>query len=105
MYRCLLIGDPDTAAAFALAGVVVRTPASQSEAGELFRDALADAETAVLVITENFAAALSGDINLHRQQGRAPLVIEIPENLSDSFGGRSLMESIRSAIGISIQAD
>jgi len=105
VYRCLLIGDADTAAAFALAGVLVRTPASQGEAGTIFRDALGDPETAVLVITERFAAGLADEINLHRQGGHIPFVIEIPENLSGTFGGRSLMESIRSAIGISIQSD
>lgn len=105
MYRCLLIGDADTAAAFALAGVLVRTPASQGEASAIFRDSLADLKTAVIIITERFAVGLADEINLHRQGGHVPFVIEIPENLSGTFAGRSLMESIRSAIGISIQSD
>jgi vacuolar-type H+-ATPase subunit F/Vma7 len=105
MHRCLLIGDADTAAAFGIAGVVVRTPSSQGEAAAIFKDALEDTTTAVLVITERFATALVDEINQHRQRGSVPFVIEIPENLSGEFGGRSLMESIRSAIGISIQSD
>jgi len=99
---CLLIGDADSAAAFALAGVRGTTPESAAEAKEAFRSAVAEPEIMMLIVTEGFALQLEEEIGRHRQKGARPMVIEIPENLSGEFSSRSLMEAIRNAVGISV---
>jgi vacuolar-type H+-ATPase subunit F/Vma7 len=99
---CFLIGDADTAAAFALAGVRGVTPENAGEARDSFRAALGLPDAMLLIVTEGFALQLEEEIGKHRLSGAQPMVIEIPENLSGEFGGRSLMESIRRAVGISI---
>ena len=102
MQTCFLIGDADTAAAFALAGVRGVTPGNAAETRDSFHAVLGDPESLLLIITEGFASQLEEEIDKHGQSGARPMVIEIPENLSGELGGRSLMESIRHAVGIRI---
>ena len=102
MQSCLLIGDADSAAAFSLAGVYGVTPRDVSETREAFRSALAEPEAIMIIITEGFAQQLADEIGQHRLAGERPMIVEIPENLSGEFSGHSLMEVIRSAVGISI---
>lgn len=99
---CCLIGDVDSAAAFALAGVPGITPNGAAEAREVFKSSLAAPGILMLIITEGYAHDLQEEIMRHRQAGASPMIIEIPENMSGEFSGHSLMDAIRSAVGISV---
>jgi vacuolar-type H+-ATPase subunit F/Vma7 len=92
----------DSAAAFALAGVPGVTPDGAAGAKEAFRASLAAPGILMLIITEGYALDLKEEITKHRQAGAQPMIIEIPENLSGEFTGHSLMDAIRSAVGISV---
>lgn len=102
MPKFFCIGDVDTCTGFALAGVAGMTPAGSEEALGAFEGALADSDISILIITEEIAIRLQDRITEHRISGGRPMVVEIPENLSEEFRGRSLMDSIRQAIGISL---
>jgi vacuolar-type H+-ATPase subunit F/Vma7 len=99
---CRLIGDVDSAAAFALTGIPGFTPNDAAEAKDAFQAALDSPDLLMLIITEGYALDLKDEISQHRLAGAPPMVIEIPENLSGEFSGHSLMDAIRSAVGISI---
>ena len=102
MPRFFCIGDVDTCTGFALAGVTGKTPESSEEALDAFEAVVSDADISIMIITEEIAIRLQERITEHRISGSRPMIVEIPENLSDEFQGRSLMESIRQAIGISL---
>jgi len=97
-----LIGDADSAAAFAQIGVVTAIPADAAAAGSIFSAALGDAANGIIIVTATVAGWLEQAILAHRIGGAGPMVIEIPDCLSGDFAGGSLMESIRQAVGISI---
>ena len=102
MSRLLLLGDDDTATAFAQAGVTTRVPADADAARNEFAAALADAANCIVIVTATVAGWLAVPIREHRTRGGAPMVIEIPDRLSGEFSGGSLMAEIRQAVGIGL---
>ena len=102
MPKFFCIGDVDTCTGFSLAGVEGKSPESSEGALAAFEKAVADPDISILIITEEIAVRLQEQITEHRISGGLPMVVEIPENLSEEFQGRSLMDSIRQAIGISL---
>jgi V/A-type H+-transporting ATPase subunit F len=109
------IGDPELVTAFRFAGVEGTTAADAEEAAAVFRrvtegyDATAGtvlpggAEGCrVLILTEEVADWL-GDLLIRWQlSDRYPLVVEIPGALGRLPGRKTLVDSIREAIGVHV---
>ena len=102
MLQFFCLGDHDTCAGFKLAGVSGVTPESIGSAAGLFTEILQNDDVAILIITEAIAEGIKDSLAAHRMSGRMPMIVEIPENLSGEFTGRSLMDSIKQAVGISL---
>jgi len=102
MKRFFCLGDLDTVSGFQLAGVKGASPTGHEEALQDFAGVIRDSSVVILLITEEIAQGMQRIITGHRMSGKLPMIVEIPDNLSDSFQGRSLMDSIRQAIGISL---
>ena len=100
--RLYVLGDRDTVAGFASAGVRGESP-GEGKAGEAFRRIVSEREkTGVLLVTGGVVSELGDSLWEHRiAQGR-PLVVEIPGVLEPAERDPDLMAFIREAVGISV---
>ncbi|MGO9310387.1 MAG: V-type ATP synthase subunit F [Spirochaetia bacterium] len=80
-------------------GTVVRTAA---EAREAFLAVTQAREARVLVITEDVSALIPREVMDWQMGGAYPLVVEIPGMAGHRAGTRSLIDSIRDAVGIHV---
>jgi V/A-type H+-transporting ATPase subunit F len=108
------LGDPELVTAFRFVGVQGRQVLGPDEALGAFRKvtrgwdetagtALPGAESCrVLIITEEVALWLGADLTGWQLEGRYPLVVEIPGTLGRMPGRKTLVDSIREAIGIHV---
>jgi V/A-type H+-transporting ATPase subunit F len=71
--KILVIGDEDAVFGLGLVGLEGRVVASMEDARKAVRDALADPENALILLTENFSEARP-----ETMEGDGPLVVEIP---------------------------
>lgn len=108
------IGDPELVTAFRFVGIGGTAVANADEARDLFRQITENwNETAgivlpgiegcrILIITEEVADWL-GDTLIHWQlSDRYPLIVEVPGMMGKLPGRKTLVESIREAIGIHV---
>jgi V/A-type H+-transporting ATPase subunit F len=111
------LGDPELVTAFRFAGVSGEAVQNQSETLSAFRritegyNATAGAvlpgvELAslcrVLILTEEAADWLGEDLDNWQLGGRYPLVVEIPGITGRQPGRKTLVDSIREAIGVHV---
>jgi V/A-type H+-transporting ATPase subunit F len=107
------IGDPEILTGFRFAGVDGSAADNAGQALALFRkittgydDTLAAAlpvpECKALILTEEVALWLGDELTRWQLSGRYPLVVEIPGILGRMEGRKTLVDSIREAIGISV---
>ena len=108
------LGDPELATAFRFVGILGRSVSGQEEALGAFRkltrrwDETAGAylpggeSCRVLIITEETADWLGEDLTDWQLSGSYPLVVEIPGTLGRLPGRKTLVDSIREAIGVHV---
>jgi len=108
------IGDPELVTAFRFVGIDGVTAPGPEEAMAAFRkitegwDATAgtvlpNVETCrVLILTEEAADWLGDTLTQWQLSGRYPLVVEIPGPMGRLEGRKTLVDSIREAIGIHV---
>lgn len=112
------MGDPELVTAFRFAGVQGRQILNRDEALVLFRritkswdetaaavlpgssEVFADCH--VLIVTEEVADWLGADLTDWQLTGRYPLVVEVPGTMGRLPGRKTLVDSIREAIGIHV---
>ena len=112
------IGDPELVTAFRFIGIEGTAVRDAAEAASVFRritegwieeagitlpGSLPDAENCrVLILTEEVADWLGGLLIKWQISGNYPLIVEIPGITGRLPGRKTLVESIREAIGINV---
>ena len=100
--RYYVIGDEDTVLGFGMVGVrgaVVRDRASTEEA---FRQAIAERDIGILIITEKTADYIRPDVERYLFSERFPLILEIPDREGPKEGRTGIRELVNTAIGIKL---
>lgn len=96
------IGESELLCAFAFAGVGGAAAANKDEALSAFRTITAASRCKILILTEQAADWIGDELTEWQLAGSYPLVVELP-GLNGSMSGRkSLVDSIREAIGIHV---
>jgi V/A-type H+-transporting ATPase subunit F len=108
------IGDPELVTAFRFVGIDGAAAPGPEDALAMFRKitegwdetagtVLPNVETCrVLILTEEVADWLGDRLTGWQLSGRYPLVVEIPGPMGHLEGRKTLVESIREAIGIHV---
>jgi V/A-type H+-transporting ATPase subunit F len=98
------IGSSEIVVGFAYAGVSGRAAETREEALSAFREAVSGDEASykVLVVTEDVAVLLEEELLEWQMSGAYPLVVEIPGLGGHIEGRKTLIESIREAIGLHV---
>ena len=95
------IGDPELATAFRFVGIQGLSVSTAEEALAAFKKNTKSCR--VLIITEEIAAWLGETLTQWRlNKAGFPLVVEIPGILGHMSGYKTIVESIREAIGVHI---
>ncbi len=85
-----------------LAGVSGQAVATAQEASVAFATAAADQENGIIILTQDVAAAIRGQVEAHRLERAQPLLVEIPGSAGPLPGHRSLHQIVQAAVGISV---
>jgi V/A-type H+-transporting ATPase subunit F len=108
-----VIGERELVLAFGLAGVQGTPAVTRNECLEAFnrvtgtgdapvRDLVADERPRVLILTEAASVLLEDEVRDWQMKGKYPLIVEIPGIMGHLQGRKTLMDSIREAIGIHV---
>ncbi|MCL1817388.1 MAG: ATPase V [Spirochaetaceae bacterium] len=97
-----VLGEEEIIIGFDVVGIQGRVVAAREEALAGFHDAVALPGLKALIITEEAASFIEEEITAWNLSGRFPLVVEIPGIQGRMEGKKSLMQSIREAVGISV---
>ncbi|MBQ0162555.1 MAG: V-type ATP synthase subunit F [Treponema sp.] len=107
-----IIGERELVLAFGLVGVKGSFVSTRDEALDAFNRVTGQsgglsAEVSkdiprVLILTENVSVMLEEEINSWQVKGKFPLIVEIPPLEGKVKGKKSLTDSIREAVGISV---
>lgn len=108
-----VIGERELVLAFALVGVQGASALNRTEALDAFNMAtgkgsailgapVTEKTPRVLIITEEVALFLEEEVINWQKKGAYPLIVEIPSLKGRIEGKKTLSESIREAIGISV---
>jgi vacuolar-type H+-ATPase subunit F/Vma7 len=95
------IADEDTVRGLRLAGVEGQAVASPQEAGAALNTAVA-ARAGIIILTQNVAAGIREQIEVHRLAREQPLIVEIPGPTGPLAGQRSLRQIVQAAVGINV---
>ncbi|MDR2767040.1 MAG: ATPase V [Treponema sp.] len=109
------LGDPELVTAFRFVGVRGEAVSGPDAALAAFRRITAgydvtaaavlpraEPDCRVLILTEETADWLGEDLTGWQLAGRYPLVVEIPGTLGRQAGRKTLVDSIREAIGVHV---
>ncbi|GAB1481707.1 hypothetical protein MASR2M78_05220 [Treponema sp.] len=108
------IGEAELATAFRFVGIsgisVSSTAEAQSAFRRLTRSWVEGAEAVlpgaegcrVLILTEDVADSLGDELSEWQLSGQFPLVVEVPPLMGKLAGRKTLVDSIRDAIGIRV---
>lgn len=107
-----IIGERELVLAFGLVGVKGAAVSSRDEALESFNKVTGQSEELsaqvstdiprVLILTENVSVMLEEEITDWQLKEKFPLIVEIPPLEGKVKGKKSLSDSIREAVGISV---
>lgn len=97
-----VLGEEEIILGFNLVGIQGRVATTRAEAFEGFRYAVDSGEFKVLILTEEIATLLDQEVTDWNMSGRFPLLVEIPGLQGRLEGKKTLVESIREAVGISV---
>jgi vacuolar-type H+-ATPase subunit F/Vma7 len=97
-----VIGEEEIVTGFKLVGISGDVAGTQEEAQAAFKKAVALPDISVLIVTENISSMIREEVNEWQLSGEFPLIVEIPGLEGYMEGRKTLMDSIREAIGISI---
>jgi V/A-type H+-transporting ATPase subunit F len=97
-----VLGEEEIIIGFGLVGIQGRIVTTRDEALEGFDYAASLPDLKVLIMTEETASFMEEKIMTWNMSGRFPLVVEIPGIQGRMEGKKTLVESIREAVGISV---
>jgi V/A-type H+-transporting ATPase subunit F len=98
-----VIGDEELVIGFRFVGVPGQAVASRAEAEQVFTRATTPGFPAmVLILTEQVSAMIGEQVMQWQLAGSYPLVVEIPGIEGHLENRRSLVDSIREAVGVHV---
>lgn len=100
--RYYVIGDEDTVLGFGMVGVRGTVVRDRSSAEEAFRQAIAERDIGILIITEKVADHIRPDVERYLFSERFPLILEIPDREGPKEGRPGIREMVNTAIGIKL---
>ena len=99
------IGEEELLTAFRFAGVDGRAVVSEDETLSAFKEitgAAAERACKILILSEQAADWLGAELGKWQLAGNYPLVVEVPALAGHRQGRKTLVDSIREAIGINV---
>lgn len=96
------IADEDTVRGFRLAGIAGKAVETPQQAAAALLEATAQAELAILIMTDQAAAGVREQVDAIRLERDRPLIVMIPGPSGPLAGRKSLRQSVQEAVGISI---
>jgi V/A-type H+-transporting ATPase subunit F len=97
-----VIGDEEIVIGFGFVGVPGVVARSREEALAAFRETTARMGVKVLILTEQVSALIPDEVMNWQMNGSYPLIVELPGIGGHVAGRRSLIDSIREAVGIHV---
>jgi V/A-type H+-transporting ATPase subunit F len=97
-----VIGAEEVVLGFRFVGIPGTVARTEEEAREAFRAVTSAGTTRVLILTEQVSGLIAGDVMDWQLGGAYPLVVEIPGLEGHRPDRVSLLDSIRSAVGIQV---
>ena len=97
-----VLGEEEIIIGFDVVGIQGRVVTTRDEALSGFRDAVQIPGLKALIITEETASLIEEELMEWNLTGGFPLLVEIPGIHGRMEGKKSLMQSIREAVGISV---
>jgi V/A-type H+/Na+-transporting ATPase subunit F len=97
-----IIGDEDSVLGFGMVGVLGYTVRNAKEAESAFREALADSDNGIIIITERTAELIRLQVDRYMFTEQFPLIVEIPDRLGKITGKPDIRTMVNEAIGISL---
>ena len=83
-----------------MVGIPGGAAANAVEARQLLAQGRADSGVGLVLITERLAREIRPEVDAVRREGRPPLILEIPDLKGPLPGGQSLLERLRTLMGI-----
>ena len=96
------IGDENTVLGFGLVGVEGRVVKTERQAREAFKVATSTPDVGIIIITERIAERLREEVNKSIYELNFPLVIEIPDMQGPLPERKSILQLVRTAVGVRI---
>jgi len=97
-----VIGSDELVIGFRFVGVPGMAVHTRDEALAGFREATRSKETLVLIVTEQVASLIPNEVMEWQLAGTYPLIVEIPGIAGHAEDRKSLIDSIREAVGIHV---
>jgi V/A-type H+-transporting ATPase subunit F len=97
-----VIGDEEVVIGFRFVGVPGSVARTEEEAREAFARITKEGKARVLILTEQVSALLAREVMDWQMNGSYPLIVEVPGVTGHMAGRRSLIDSIRDAVGIHV---
>lgn len=99
--KAFIVSDNhDTLVGMRLAGIQGRLVHTDKEASLAIKEALEKKDIAILAITEKAAELIPGVMQMLREHGELPLVVEIPDRFGTSRSSDFLTRYVQEAIGV-----
>jgi vacuolar-type H+-ATPase subunit F/Vma7 len=97
-----VIGGEEVVIGFRFVGIHGTTVFTRDEALEAFRHATAAGNIMVVIMTEQVSAMIAAEVLDWQLSGSYPLVVEIPGIEGHVENRKSLIDSIREAVGLHV---
>ncbi len=98
-----MLAEAEIISGFAMAGVKGRSCENREEALAAFAEATSGKHAyRVLILGQDVSDLISEEVIAWQLKGDYPLIVEVPPLSGERQGRKSLVESIRSAIGIQV---
>lgn len=98
-----MLGQSEIVTGFGLAGVRGKACVTREEVLEAFREKTGKASgVKVLILSEDASSLIQDELLEWQLSGAYPLVVEIPPLSGSPMGKKSMVETIREAIGIHV---
>ena len=97
-----VIGDEEIVIGFRFVGVPGTIARTEEEAREAFASVTEEGKARVLIVTEQVVALIPQEVMDWQMNGSYPLIVELPGIEGHMPDRRSLIDSIRDAVGIHV---
>jgi vacuolar-type H+-ATPase subunit F/Vma7 len=97
-----VIGDEEVVIGVRFVGVPGSVATNEDEAREAFEAITTEGKARVLILTEQVSSMIAREVMDWQMNGAYPLIVEVPGINGHMTDRRSLIDSIRDAVGIHV---